>query len=305
MTWRNDVKEFMNKIDNVVEVKPINIRMNIKDTDEYISVILDKPYLIYGITFVEVPKSYDNLKNKSLIHPLTNEELPLVFTNTENARCGIPAHNNNDYYLACENNLPIKQVIMPVNASLDENKPRDDKEWSYRQNVVLIVKHWHDDKYLYIDYNNQSWKCFISGGVEKDEKPIDAAKRELEEESGFYNIKTINEMPFKMANVFYAAHKGVNRYSTVTSFYIELADDSRKEMSIEEQKEHTVKWEEKEKLYEILKNGFTDQIWILKQHLGDIGAYTGNGKLINSEFLDNLEDFCEATKMVIDKLNVN
>ena len=51
-------------------------------------------------------------------------------------------------------------------------------------------------------------------------------------------------------------------------------------------------------LYEILKNGFTDQIWLLKQHLGEIKAYTGRGKMINSEFLNDLEDYDEINEKV-------
>lgn len=192
---------------------------------------------------------------------------------------------------------------MPVNASLDENKPRDDKEWVKRNNVVLIVKHWSEEKYLYIEYKKQDWKCFISGGVDEGEDFMDAAIRELREESGYINIKTIEEISMKMANVFYAAHKGVNRYSTVTSFYIELRDGEQISISDAERCEHVVKWETKDNLYEILKNGFTDQIWLLKQHFHEIGAYTGMGKLINSNFFNDLEDLAEASKIVIDHLN--
>ncbi len=300
--WRNDVKDFLSDKVRKYDLESLAINLNIKDSNEVIPVKLDRPDLIFGITFLILPKSYKHLAKKYAIHPITNKEIPIFLDNINNPHLGIPAHNDKDYEFAELNKLPIKQVVMPVNASLDDNKPREDKEWSYRENVVLIVKHWLEDKFLYIDYKKQNWKCFISGGIEKNESPKEAALRELKEESGFYNVKIIKEMPFKMANVFYAAHKGVNRYSIVTSFYIELENSHCLELDSKEKEEHEVKWSNKEELYEILKNGFTDQIWLLKELLGEIKAYTGMGKMINSEFLNDLENPKEATKKVKDYL---
>ncbi len=297
--WRNDVKDFMNGKVLDVNPKKVDVEVKIAESEEVLNITLDKPYLIFGITFVLVPKKLNALEGKMAIHPITKKLLPIFVSDVDNPCFGIPAHVDGDYEFALRNNLPIKQVIMPVNASLDDNKPRDDKEWSIRKNVVLIVKHWEEEKYLYIEYKKQNWKCFISGGVEENETPRDAAIRELKEESGYFNILKIEEMPFQMANVFYAAHKGVNRYSTVTSFYIELANGEQNDIDAEEKAEHESKWETKEKLFDILKEGFTDQIWLLKQLTHDIGAYTGMGKLINSEFLNDLEELDKASEEVI------
>ena len=300
--WRNDVKDFMNGKKITFDLELFEVEITFKGTDLKMKVKLDRPDLIFGVTFMVVPSSYKELESCFAIHPITKEKIPVYLDDVATPYLGIPAHKQRDYEFALKNNIPIKQVIMPVNASLDENKPREDKEWVNRENVVLIVKHWSEDKYLYIGYKKQDWQCFISGGVEKDETHKEAAIRELKEESGYISVKEIKEMPFKMANVFYAAHKGVNRYSTVTSFYIELLNGECNELSLEEQEEHEVKWETKENLYEILKNGFTDQIWLLKQHNQEIGAYTGMGKFINSDFLNDLEDMNEAAKEVCDYL---
>lgn len=296
--WRNDVKDFMNGNVFLYEFPEFDIKLGIKELDDFINVKLKRPDLIFGVSFLLVPKSFKHLKDKYAIHPITGEEIPIFLSDIDEAHLGIPAHNDDDFLFAINNKLPIKQVVMPVNASLDDNKPRSDKDWVKRENVVLIVKHFSEDKFLYIDYKKQNWKCFISGEIEENETPLEAAVRELKEESGFYNIKSIEEMPFKMANVFYAAHKGVNRYSLVTSFYIELENDEACEISQREKDEHDIKWESKDKLYQILKNGFTDQIWLLKQQLGEIKAYTGRGKMINSEFLNDLEDYDEITQNV-------
>lgn len=296
--WHNDVKDFMNKIKPNILYKNIEISFNIKDSEYKLKVKLNRPDLIYGITYILIPKSMENLSSKVAIHPLTNEEIPIIVEVINEPKAGIPAHIEEDYLYAKEKKLPIKQVIMPINASLDENKPREDKEWKYRENVVLIVKHWSEEKYLYIKYKHQKWQCFISGGVDEGETPCVAAIRELREESGYTSIKKIEELPFKMANVFYAAHKGVNRYSTVTSYYIELANDIKDIISVEEQDEHELKWATKEELYEILKNGFTDQIWLLKQQSNEINAYTGQGKYINSDILNDMENQEDALNKI-------
>ncbi len=61
-----------------------------------------------------------------------------------------------------------------------------------------------------------------------------------------------------------------------------------------------VKWSNKENLYEILQNGFTDQIWLLKQYFKEIKAYTGRGKMIYSDFLNDIESPTKAAKKVAD-----
>ncbi len=299
MKWRNDVKDYLNNKENNESNTKITIHFKIKDCNKKIDIETTRPDLIFGITFILTPD--EELVGKKAIHPITKELLPIFKGN--NYKIGIPGHNDEDYEFALKNNLPLKQVIMPVNASLDANRPKEGKAWSYRQNVVLVVKYPSSDEYLYIDYNKQPWKCFISGGVEEGETAKEAAIRELQEESSFIDIKTIKELPFKMANVFYAAHKGINRYSTVTSFYIELNSDEQIEMPEEELQEHTIKWALKDELYKILENGFTDQIWLTKQALKDIKAYTGNGKYINSGFLNDLEDreesILKATEYIV------
>ena len=61
-----------------------------------------------------------------------------------------------------------------------------------------------------------------------------------------------------------------------------------------------MKWSNKENLYEILQNGFTDQIWLLKQYFKEIKAYTGRGKMIYSDFLNDIESPTKAAKKVAD-----
>jgi 8-oxo-dGTP pyrophosphatase MutT (NUDIX family) len=299
--WRNDVKDYLYNNIKIKHTRPVIIKFLIKEINEYIEIKTNRPDLIYGVTYLLLPKSYKNrYEGLTIINPISNEGVYLYFSNIRNPKMGIPAHNNADYTFALKHTLPMRQVIMPVNASLDDNKPRDDKEWVFRNNVVLVVKHWREDKYLYIDYNNQKWKCLIQGGIEEGETIEEASIRELEEESGYYDIKGIRRLPFKMANVFYAAHKGVNRYSIVDGCYIELKSGKQKAIDEKEKEEHTAKWATKEELFEVLKNGFNDQIWLTKQALNEVKAYTGHGKMINSEFINEIEDREEAMNGIIE-----
>lgn len=68
----------------------------------------------------------------------------------------------------------------------------------YRKNVGIIV--YKNGKVLLCaraDKEHDCWQ-FPQGGIEHNEAVIDAAKRELFEETGIKNIKLIKEMPFSV-----------------------------------------------------------------------------------------------------------
>ncbi|MDE6292114.1 MAG: hypothetical protein K2L98_00370, partial [Bacilli bacterium] len=95
--WRNDVKDFMNGKSVSIDFETIDVDFSIKGADDKITVKLNRPDLIFGGTFLSVPKEYENLDGKMVIHPITSEELPIIITDTKNMHLGVPAHNEEDY----------------------------------------------------------------------------------------------------------------------------------------------------------------------------------------------------------------
>ena len=72
---------------------------------------------------------------------------------------------------------------------------RPDKPMTERQVVVAVVKHPTEDKFLCVKNRKFGWINFVMGGIEGDETPIEAVRREVLEETGYTNLKIIEEFP--------------------------------------------------------------------------------------------------------------
>lgn len=118
--------------------------------------------------------------------------------------------------------------MIPIIESIDENKQIADAKTVERDCIMLVVKHPTENKYLYLHNKKFNWHILVQGGIDSGENPMIAAIRELEEETGYFNIKAIETLPFEMDNVFYAAHKNENRYARIKTYFIQLSDLAQK-----------------------------------------------------------------------------
>ena len=119
---------------------------------------------------------------------------------------------------------------------------RPDKPMTERQVVVAVVKHPTEDEFLCVKNRKFGWINFVMGGIEGDETPIEAVRREVLEETGYTNLKIIEEFPDVYFDNFYAAHKDVNRHITCHTVYCELTDLEQNERSKEEKAIADVLW---------------------------------------------------------------
>ena len=96
----------------------------------------------------------------------------------------------------------------------------------YRKNVGIVV--CKNKKVLLCsraDQDNDCWQ-FPQGGIDNGESVLDAAKRELFEETGIKNIKLIKEMPFsvkydfpkKNQNAYYSQYVGQEQFWVLFEF---------------------------------------------------------------------------------------
>lgn len=154
--------------------------------------------------------------------------------------------------------------MIPIIESIDENKVVKDAETIYRDCIMLVVKHPTENKYLYLHNKKFGWNVLIQGGIEKDENPMISALRELIEETGFYDIKKIEKLPFEMDNVFYAAHKNQNRYARIKTYFIELASLKQKE----HEDEAEVLFDTYENLYDLFGAPFRHHYYLLGVAIG-------------------------------------
>ncbi|MFA6445691.1 MAG: class I tRNA ligase family protein, partial [Candidatus Paceibacterota bacterium] len=131
-----------------------------------------------------------------------------------------------------------------------------------RKAVVCIIKHWSEDKYLCSHWKKSDWHGFIIGGIENGEDVGNAGIREVQEESGYQNIKFVRNIG-KIDSKFYHAVKKVNRFAHFTAVYLELRDGVRNEMAEHEKELHDVVWLTRDEVTNVLNRDDMKYLWNL------------------------------------------
>jgi isoleucyl-tRNA synthetase/8-oxo-dGTP pyrophosphatase MutT (NUDIX family) len=128
------------------------------------------------------------------------------------------------------------------------NPPRENQKVTNRKGVIVLIKHWSEQKYLLNSNDKFGWRILITGGMEGDENPIETAKREVLEETGFKNIRKIEKINFSHIDSFYRLHKGDNALVEQSNMFVELENGEQVEVSEEEKEMHQLSWKTKEEI---------------------------------------------------------
>lgn len=225
------------------------------------------------------------LEGVKAINPATGEQIPLYVADYvlggygTGAIMAVPAHDERDYDFADKFGIPIREVVMPV--LLDsENPPRPGKENTERDIILAIVRDPKSGNYLTLRWKEQPWTTFVTGGIEDGEDPIEAAKREIAEETGYTRVRLVRDLGSTCA-LFYAAHKDLNRKAHARSFLFELETDEKGDVSEQEKAQHEVAWlSEREARAAGMRHAEIDILWRRIETGKNI--YAGPGALINS-----------------------
>ena len=188
-------------------------------------------------------------------HPVSKEKLPIWIADYvmmgygTGAIMAVPAHDSRDFAFAKKFELPIKQVVAKLyEDTTTKDAIRPDKETVRRSNVYIFLKHSSEDKYLCLDWEKFGWHSGIIGGVDEGEDPIEAAKREIQEETGYAHVRFDRQVGGVFHNHYFAAHKDVNRYAVGQNLLFRLKDEERVATKEEETKTaaHYIKHQDKE-----------------------------------------------------------
>ena len=242
-----------------------------------------------------------------VVNPLNDRKLPIWVSDFvlagfgTGAVVGVPAHDLRDYEFAQQFDLPINYVVTPEFID-DVTPPRKGEPFVERVAVQAIVKHPTEDKYLMLHMKGWETEVFgyPTGGIEEGEGPIETIKRELQEETGFYNIKSAVEVGEPYYAQFYHEFKKVNRRVKMYTVAIELSNLNQTEVSDEEASINEPIWMTPKEVTKKLHGEGCRRMFDIYRNGGDIGfAGEESGIMINSGPLDGL-DILEATEKMKD-----
>ena len=239
------------------------------------------------------------LKKIKAINPATKKEIPvwiadyILVTYGTGAIMAVPAHDERDFEFAKKYNLPIRHVI--AERELKQlYSPKEGLPFVYRKAVECHVRNPKNNKFLYLDWKVADWNSPVTGGIEGDENLVDAALREIHEETGYKNLKFIQELGGPIRADFYHPHKKENRRADFYGILFELENEDRDEVPEGELAKHESVWIPKDQIqsFSTISPIFFNRI--LNQNL----CFTGNGVLINSGKFNDM-DSEQAKKEII------
>lgn len=227
------------------------------------------------------------LKGISAINPATKEEVPVYLADYVLASYGtgavmaVPAHDERDFEFARKMKLPIKEVILPERID-KRNPPLPDKESITRRNVHAFVRDPKTGKILCLRWKKHPWITLPMGGIEEGEDAIEAAKREVKEETGYTHLKNPRVLGGEVRAEYFAAHKDQNRVSFTTLVAFDLKDDKQVAIASEESDAHEAFWADPSEVTTTYMTHAEMDVWLTRLAHEEGSAFTEAGILTNS-----------------------
>ncbi|MGB4768488.1 MAG: class I tRNA ligase family protein [Candidatus Saccharimonas sp.] len=196
---------------------------------------------------------------------------------------GVPAHDERDFAFAEKFTLPVKIVIEPEFGTRVEDESAKDA-------IIAIVRNPKTNQVLVLDWgprkDNQAGTMFVGGGMEKGEDPIETAKREIAEETGYVNVQHVANAEAWINNHFYSNVKNKHVYARFLPILFDLVDDEQIDQNLDEnENQFKLKWIDESSINDVISEpahlyGYT--------MFASRAIYHGEGPLTNSGQFDGM-----------------
>lgn len=131
-----------------------------------------------------------------------------------------------------------------------EYAPKSNLPFVKRENIAAIIR--YKNKYLFLSWNEVHYQnSLVTGGIDDKEDKIEAVKREILEETGYYDIEKITKIDCVNVSKFYVEHKHQNREAIYYPYLVELHSLKQKEITDFEKKEHSCIWVDEKELNQL------------------------------------------------------
>jgi leucyl-tRNA synthetase family protein len=233
-------------------------------------------------------KSGVRLEGVMAINPANNEQVPVFIADYvlpgygTGAIMAVPAHDERDYQFAVKYGISTKEVIRPY--VIDHvNTPRSDKATKIRTNVHAIVRDMKTGKFLILRNAIHKWDTVVIGGVEEGEDVIEAAKREVREETGYTDLVYKRTLGSPVQAGYFAPHKDENRLAIATAVYFELGSGTKIDIPTDGENEgNEVIWVDEQDFVPGKMINSELPFWLARLKSETPVLFTESGVLINS-----------------------
>ncbi len=231
-------------------------------------------------------------------NPANKERIPVWIANYvvsgygTGAIMAVPAHDERDGEFAKKFQIPIRHVVIPVFGEHHDGE-------IFRKTISTVIQRKSDGKFLFLKWKQFNWVAPVIGGINDGETPEQASEREVLEEAGL-KVKAVRRLGGEFEAHFFADNKNEWRYRVDQPVLLEIVGEA--EQDAEGKEKFEILWLTADEAFKV--NTYEYNVVGLKRFIQKEESFTDDGKVVNSDFLNNLSTF-EAKQKITEWLETN